>query len=80
MHSDQKRKYGITKSMIQALYYDIVGNKVIIGACIMDYASNAWCIMRFTVYPGLVSCPCTLYNSRPVKFNTFCVRHLHIYT
>ena len=42
---------------------DIVGNKVIIRACIMDsempyflsfghYASSAWCIMRYTV------CPC----------------------
>ena len=35
MHSDQMRKYGISESMIQALYYDIVGNKVIIRACIM---------------------------------------------
>ena len=35
MHSDQMRKYGISESMIQALYYDIVVNKVIIRACIM---------------------------------------------
>ena len=34
--SDQTRKYGISESMIQALYYDIVCNKVIIRACIMD--------------------------------------------
>ena len=33
MYSDQMRKYGISESMIQALYYDIVGNKVIIRAC-----------------------------------------------
>ena len=32
----QMRKYGISESMIQALYYDIVGKKVIIKACIMD--------------------------------------------
>ena len=36
MHNDQTRKYGISESRIQALYYDIVGNKVIIRACIMD--------------------------------------------
>ena len=36
MHSDQTRKYGILESMIQALYYDIVGNKVKIRAGIMD--------------------------------------------
>ena len=35
MHSDQMRKYGISESTIQALYYDIAGNKVIIRACIM---------------------------------------------
>ena len=34
--SDQTRKYGISESMIQALYYDIVCNKVIIRACIME--------------------------------------------
>ena len=38
MHSDQMRKYGISESMIQTLYYDIVGNKVIKRACIMDSA------------------------------------------
>ena len=27
MHSDQTRKYGISESMIQALYYDTIGNK-----------------------------------------------------
>ena len=69
MYSDQVRKYGISVSMIQALYYDIVVNKVIIMACIMDpempyffinfshYTSSAWYIMRYIVYPGLVSCP-----------------------
>ena len=36
MRIDQVKKYGISVSMIQALYYDIVGNKVIIRACIMD--------------------------------------------
>ena len=39
MHSDQKvimRKYGISESMIQALYKDIVGNNFIIRAYIMD--------------------------------------------
>ena len=36
MHSDQTKKYGISESIIQALYYDIVGNKIIIRACIMD--------------------------------------------
>ena len=43
----------------------IVGNKVIKRACIMDsetfsfgqYALSAWCIMQYTVYSGLVSCP-----------------------
>ena len=39
MHSDQIM-YGISDSMIQALYYDIrtyvVGTKVIIRDCIMD--------------------------------------------
>ena len=45
--------------MIQALYYDIVYNKVIIRACIMDLempyflvwslSSSAWGIMRYTV-------------------------------
>ena len=66
---DQTRKYGISVSMIQALHYDIVVNKVIIRACIMDpempyffinfshYTSSAWCIMRYIVNPGLVSCP-----------------------
>ena len=66
---DQTRKYGISVSMIQALHYDVVINKVIIRACIMDpempyffinfshYTSSAWCIMRYIVYPGLVSCP-----------------------
>ena len=43
MHSDQMRKDGI--SIVQALYYDIVGNKVIIKACVMvsvdHYASSA---------------------------------------
>ena len=34
--SDEMRKYGISESMIQALHYDIVCNKVIIRACIMD--------------------------------------------
>ena len=37
MPSDQTRKYGISESMIQALYYDIVGNKVIIRACINSF-------------------------------------------
>ena len=47
MHSDHVRKYGFSESMIQALYYDIVGmiqalyydivgNKPVIKACIMD--------------------------------------------
>ena len=36
MHSHQMRKYDISESTIQALYYDIVCNKVIIRACIMD--------------------------------------------
>ena len=70
MHSDKMRKYGISESMIQALYYDIVGNKVIITACIRiqmchtfsfgHYASSAWCIMRYTVCPCLVSYPQSL--------------------
>ena len=34
--SDQTKKYGISESMIQALYYDIVCNNVIIRACIME--------------------------------------------
>ena len=52
--------------LIQALHYDIVCNKVIIRACIMDsempyflvwsLSSSAWCIMQYTVYPCLVSC------------------------
>ena len=66
---DQTRMYGISVSMIQALHYDVVVNKVIIRACIMDpempyffinfshYTSSAWCIMRYIVHPGLVSCP-----------------------
>ena len=36
MYSDQMRKYGICWSMMQALYYDIFGNKVIIRACSME--------------------------------------------
>ena len=36
MYSYQMRKYGISESMIQVLYYEIVGNKVIIRACTMD--------------------------------------------
>ena len=42
MHSDQMRKCGFSESMIQALYYDIVGNKVIIRACIMDLLYNGF--------------------------------------
>ena len=34
--SVQTKKYGITESMIQALHYDIVCNKAIIRACIID--------------------------------------------
>ena len=36
MHSHQMRKYDISESTIQALYYDILCNKVIIRACVMD--------------------------------------------
>ena len=48
---------------------DVVGNKVIIIIGLVSwiqschlfsfghYASSAWCIMRYTVYPDLVSCP-----------------------
>ena len=52
--------------MILALHYDIVCNKVIIRACIMDsemlyflvwsLSSSAWYIMQYTVYPCIVSC------------------------
>ena len=56
MSSDQMRKYGISESIIQALHYDIVGNKVIvfwIQRChtfsFCHSASSAWCIMRYTV-------------------------------
>ena len=58
---DKTRTY-----MIQALYYDIFCNKLIIRACIMEseipyflvlsLSSSAWCIMQYTVCPCLVSC------------------------
>ena len=63
MHSDQMRKYGISESIIEALYYDTVGNKVIIRALFWiqrchtfsfgHYASSAWSNMRYSVYPSL---------------------------
>ena len=34
--SDKIIKYGISESIIKGLYYDIVGNKIIIRTCIMD--------------------------------------------
>ena len=69
MHSDQTRKYGISESIIQALYKDIVGNKVIINKGLyyvfrdailsrlvtMHQAPGASCDILY--YPGLVSCP-----------------------
>ena len=36
MQSDKIIKYGISKSIINGLYYNIVGNKIIIRTCIMD--------------------------------------------
>ena len=69
--SDQTKKYGI---LIQALHYDIICNKAIIRACIMDsempyflilsLSSSAWCIMRYTIYPCLVSCH---FNAIPIS-------------
>ena len=35
------------------------------------YASSAWCIMRYTVYPGLVSCPFYAIPIYPFKFMKF---------
>ena len=40
-YSDQMRKYGISESIIQAPYCDIVGNKVKIWACIMDLENSS---------------------------------------
>ena len=50
MYSDQMRKYGISESMIQALYEDVVGNKVIINACIMDSEIPYTYITPFLIY------------------------------
>ena len=62
---------------------DIVGNKVIIIIGLVSwiqschlfsfghYASSAWCIMRYTVYPGLVSCPFYAIPIYPFKFMKF---------
>ena len=50
-----------------SLYYDFVANFVLIQGLYYGFrdailshlvtASSAWCIMRYTVHPGLVSCP-----------------------
>ena len=60
MHRDQMRKYGISASIKQALYYDIIGNEVIIRACIIDaiiiifsFGHYALRIMIYTVYCSL---------------------------
>ena len=41
--------------MIQALYYDIVGNKVIIRACIMDSELPEGSGAKFEVYLGIAT-------------------------
>ena len=76
--------------MIQALHYDIVCNKVIIRACIMDsempyflvwsLSSSAWCIMQYTVYACLVSChfyaiPLTLSIQNSILRLAVCILH-----
>ena len=50
--SDQTRKYGISESMIQALYYDIACNKVIIRACIMESEMPYFSFGHYHQAPG----------------------------
>ena len=46
--------------MIQALYYDIVGNKVLIGACIIDSELPEGSRTKFEVYLGIATAARTL--------------------
>ena len=61
MHSDQTRKDGSSESMIQALYI----------MPLLPTMSRPGCtvyVMRYTVYPGLVSCPFYAMSIYPFKF------------
>ena len=69
MHSDQTRKYGISESQIQALYYNYV--VIIIGLVLWiqrchtfpfdHYASSAWCIIHAVLAYNVSSLFCYNY-------------------